>query len=78
MPDSEKKARMGWENQKLRGRKWKDKGKEQKTEQQGMTDTAMKSEVIQLTQEVLAEHVHIWNGTRHSTPNHGSIANAAT
>jgi hypothetical protein len=43
-----------------------------------MTDTAMKSEVIQLTQEVLAEHVHIWNRTRHRTPNHGSIANAAT
>ncbi len=48
------------------------------TEQQGMTDTAMKSEVIQLTQEVLSEHVHIWNGTRHSAPNHCSIANAAT
>ena len=30
---------MGWENQKLRGSKWKDKGKEQKTEQQGMTYT---------------------------------------
>ena len=34
----------------------------------------MEAEVVQFTQEVLAQHVHVGNGAGHRTPNHGTVS----
>ena len=43
-----------------------------------MTDSAVKREIVQFTQKVLAEHIHIRNGARDRPPNHGPVADAAS
>ena len=44
----------------------------------GMTDSAVKREIVQLTQKVLAEYIHVRNGARDRPPNHGPVADAAS
>ena len=38
-----------------------------------MADASVEAEVVELAQKVLAEHVHVWNGASHGTPNHRTV-----
>ena len=47
-------------------------------EQERMADASVKAQVVELAQKVLAEHVHVWNGAGHGTPNHRTVPDSAS
>ena len=47
-------------------------------EQERVADAAVEGKVVELAEEIFAQHVHVGNGSGHRAPDHGPVADAAS